>query len=71
MHKWIGSRKLANSIGDNLPIYPVKGYSITINNPGNNSPWVSLLDDDDVLVQEGPTMGSFIPTWRPSHQAWK
>ena len=46
----IGSRKLANSIGDNLPIYPVKGYSITINNPGNNSPWVSLLDDEKKIV---------------------
>ncbi|MBH88555.1 MAG: D-amino acid dehydrogenase [Pelagibacterales bacterium] len=46
----IGSRKLANSIGDTLPIYPVKGYSITINNPGNNSPWVSLLDDEKKIV---------------------
>jgi D-amino-acid dehydrogenase len=46
----IGSRRLANSIGDNLPIYPVKGYSITINKPGKNSPWVSLLDDEKKIV---------------------
>lgn len=46
----IGSKKIANSIGDNIPIYPVKGYSITINNPGENSPWVSLLDDEKKIV---------------------
>jgi len=46
----IGSRRLASSIGDTLSIYPVKGYSITINKPGNNSPWVSLLDDEKKIV---------------------
>jgi len=46
----IGSRRLASSISDTLSIYPVKGYSITINNPGNNSPWVSLLDDEKKIV---------------------
>ena len=45
-----GSKKLAKSINDNLPIYPVKGYSITINHPGENSPWVSLLDEDAKIV---------------------
>ena len=30
----VGSRKLAKSIGEFLNIYPVKGYSITVNNPG-------------------------------------
>jgi len=44
-----GSRKLATTIYDDLPIYPVKGYSITINNPGN-APWVSLLDDEAKIV---------------------
>lgn len=44
-----GSRKLASTIKENLPIYPVKGYSITINNPGN-APWVSLLDDEAKIV---------------------
>ena len=45
----VGSRKLAKTIEDDLPIYPVKGYSITINNPGN-APWVSLLDDETKIV---------------------
>ena len=45
-----GSKKLAKSINDSLPIYPVKGYSITINHPGENSPWVSLLDEDAKIV---------------------
>lgn len=45
----IGSIKLAKSIGDNLPIYPVKGYSITIDDPGH-VPWVSLLDDQAKIV---------------------
>ena len=42
----VGSRKLAKSIGEVLNIYPVKGYSITVNNPGPNAPRVSLLDDE-------------------------
>ena len=46
----IDSKRLASSIGDNLSIYPVKGYSITINKPGINSPWVSLLDDEKKIV---------------------
>ena len=41
---------LAKTIGDSLPIYPVKGYSITINNPGKNTPFVSLLDDHNKIV---------------------
>ena len=45
----VGSRKLASTIEDDIPIYPVKGYSITINNPGN-APWVSLLDDEAKIV---------------------
>ena len=31
------SRKLAKTIDDDLPNISVKGYSITINNPGNVS----------------------------------
>ena len=46
----VGSRKLAKSIGENLNIYPVKGYSITVNNPGLNAPKVSLLDDEKKIV---------------------
>ena len=46
----VGSRKLAKSIGEFLNIYPVKGYSITVNNPGVNAPKVSLLDDEKKIV---------------------
>ena len=46
----VGSRKLAKSIGEFLNIYPVKGYSITVNNPGPNAPKVSLLDDEKKIV---------------------
>ena len=45
----IGSRELAKSIGDNLDIYPVKGYSITIHNP-EVAPWTSMLDDEAKIV---------------------
>jgi D-amino-acid dehydrogenase len=41
-------------VGDRLPIYPVKGYSITIDLGGPSSraaaPWVSLLDDAAKIV---------------------
>ena len=46
----VGSKKLAKSIGEFINIYPVKGYSITINNPGFNAPRVSLLDDEKKIV---------------------
>ena len=47
----VGSVKLAKSIGDSLPIYPVKGYSITINNVNPKYlPSVSLLDDEAKIV---------------------
>ena len=46
----VGSRKLARSIGEFLNIYPVKGYSITVNNPGLYAPKVSLLDDEKKIV---------------------
>ncbi len=46
----VGSKKLAQSIGESLNVYPIKGYSITINNPGINSPQVSLLDDQEKIV---------------------
>ena len=46
----VGSKKLARSIGDSLNIYPIKGYSITVNNPGENAPIVSLLDDSKKIV---------------------
>ena len=47
----VGSEKLANSVGDSLSIYPVKGYSITINNVDpKHLPTVSLLDDQAKIV---------------------
>lgn len=47
----VGSEKLANDIGESLDIYPVKGYSITINNVDPKYlPKVSLLDDEAKIV---------------------
>lgn len=47
----VGSVKLAKSIGDKLPIYPVKGYSITIQDKYDDLiPSVSLLDDQAKIV---------------------
>ena len=46
----VGSRRLAKSVGEFLNIYPIKGYSITVNNPGPNAPRVSLLDDEKKIV---------------------
>jgi len=50
----VGSEKLANSVGDSLGIYPVKGYSITITANDIKSyeamPKVSLLDDQAKIV---------------------
>lgn len=47
----VGSEKLANTVGDSLDIYPVKGYSITINNVDPKYlPRVSLLDDQAKIV---------------------
>ena len=41
---------MANTLNDYLYIYPVKGYSITLNNPGKDAPNVSLLDDERKIV---------------------
>ncbi len=47
----VGSENLANIIGESLGIYPVKGYSITINNVDPKYlPKVSLLDDQAKIV---------------------
>lgn len=49
----VGSTRLANTIGDTLDVYPVKGYSITINVSDDNMkyvPKVSLLDDEAKIV---------------------
>lgn len=48
------SRALAAQLGDSVNIYPVKGYSITVNLTDEASraaaPFVSLLDDETKLV---------------------
>jgi len=50
----VGSRKLAASAGDRINIYPVKGYSITVELPDaanrEATPRVSLLDDAAKIV---------------------
>lgn len=48
------SRALASTLGDRVNIYPVKGYSITVNlteaADQAAAPWVSLLDDKTKIV---------------------
>ncbi|MGE7157155.1 D-amino acid dehydrogenase [Methylorubrum rhodesianum] len=48
------SRRLASSLGDRLNVYPVKGYSITLNLhteiAQNAAPQVSILDDAAKIV---------------------
>ncbi len=48
------SRDLGHSLGDRVNVYPVKGYSITVNLPEPAdqaaAPWVSLLDDKAKIV---------------------
>jgi D-amino-acid dehydrogenase len=47
----VGSASLAKQFGDSLSIYPVKGYSVTINNVDPTLlPRVSLLDDKAKIV---------------------
>ena len=50
----IESRRFAEQLGDRVNIYPVKGYSITIELPDATSqeaaPWTSLLDDNAKIV---------------------
>ena len=50
----VNSREFARQLGDRVNIYPVKGYSITVNLNDRESqqgaPWMSLLDDDAKIV---------------------
>ncbi|MDO4904614.1 MAG: D-amino acid dehydrogenase [Lautropia sp.] len=50
----VNSRRLATTLGDRINVYPVKGYSITVNLNDQKSqaaaPQVSLLDDETKLV---------------------
>ncbi|UFZ06172.1 D-amino acid dehydrogenase [Bradyrhizobium ontarionense] len=55
------SRQFARALGDRVNIYPVKGYSITLQlsekSDQEAAPWVSLLDDAAKIVSSrlGPT----------------
>ncbi|MDH5855955.1 D-amino acid dehydrogenase [Lampropedia aestuarii] len=50
----VGSRSLAQMLGDRVNVYPVKGYSITLHlddaRSRANAPWVSLLDEHAKIV---------------------
>ncbi len=50
----VASRHFAAQLGDRVNVYPVKGYSITVNLDDKKSqdaaPWVSLLDDKAKIV---------------------
>ncbi|MDC1357041.1 D-amino acid dehydrogenase [Pseudomonadota bacterium] len=50
----VNSKFLASKLGDNVNIYPVKGYSITLllddKDSIDNAPYVSLLDDKAKIV---------------------
>jgi D-amino-acid dehydrogenase len=50
----VASRRFAASLGDRVNIYPVKGYSITVELDDvasrSGAPWVSLLDDETKIV---------------------
>ncbi|MGE8541151.1 MAG: D-amino acid dehydrogenase [Acinetobacter sp.] len=50
----VGSYQLADMLGDRVNVYPVKGYSITVELRDTHSqkqaPWVSLLDESAKIV---------------------
>jgi D-amino-acid dehydrogenase len=50
----VASRHLAAALGDRVNVYPVKGYSITVElddeEDRRTAPWVSLLDDQAKIV---------------------
>jgi D-amino-acid dehydrogenase len=50
----VASRRFAAMVGDRVNVYPVKGYSITVDLADqasqNGAPWVSLLDENAKIV---------------------
>jgi D-amino-acid dehydrogenase len=50
----VKSREIARQVGDRINIYPVKGYSMTVNlldkSDQDAAPWTSLLDDGAKIV---------------------
>lgn|SRR5579862_658755 len=59
----VESRNFAAMLGDWVNIYPVKGYSITVNlddlKSQDAAPWVSLLDDEAKIVTSRLGQGRF------------
>ncbi len=59
----VGSRDIASGLGDRLNVYPVKGYSITVNleDPASRAaaPVLSLLDDKAKIVTSRLGLGRF------------
>ena len=59
----VGSRDLARQVGDRVNVYPVKGYSITVNLNDKASqdaaPQVSILDDGAKIVTSRLGKGRF------------
>lgn len=59
----VASRPLAARLGDRVNVYPVKGYSITVDlhdeASRNAAPWMSLLDDETKLVSSRLGEGRF------------
>jgi D-amino-acid dehydrogenase len=59
----VASRHFAAMLGDRVNVYPVKGYSITVDLADEQSrkaaPWVSLLDDDAKIVTSRLGMDRF------------
>jgi D-amino-acid dehydrogenase len=57
------SREIAGGFGDRVNVYPVKGYSITVNlldkADQEAAPWVSLLDDKAKIVTSRLGAGRF------------
>lgn len=50
----VGSYQLSEMMGERVNVYPVKGYSVTVQlndeYSQNNAPWVSLLDESAKIV---------------------
>ncbi|MDX6008378.1 D-amino acid dehydrogenase [Cupriavidus necator] len=59
----VGSRHIAQMVGDRINVYPVKGYSITVHLDDEASvqgaPWVSLLDESAKIVTSRLGAGRF------------
>lgn len=59
----VASRAFASMLGDRVNVYPVKGYSITVELDDETSrkaaPWVSLLDDAAKIVTSRLGLGRF------------